>query len=196
MHKATSSRRCDPCRMCGWGQKRARHRVKEQSHRGWIHSTAVILIALSRRKGLNYTPSPTANDWGLAPWCVQLNAAAGAATDTFAVDLPSSTSSPFRAREKNDGTSSSYDHRPWVPRTSMVTSVVPARMKPRRRAARRVTLISLPLTNGPRSVTRTTTLLLFLTFVNFTLVPKGNERWAAVKLLLLKRCPLAVRRPL
>ena len=38
------------------------------------------------------------------------------------------------------------------------------------------TLISLPLPKGPRSVTRTTTLLLFLTLVNLTLVPNGNEQ--------------------
>ena len=181
MHKATSNRRCDPCRMCGWGQKRARYRVKEQSDCGWKNSFRGGNPHRFVEAESIHRLQPHTDGARPAPCCRQLNAAAGAATDTFAVDLPSSTSSPFRAREKNDGTSSSYDHRPWVPRTSMVTSVVPARIKPRRRAARRVTLISLPLTNGPRSVTRTTTLLLFLTLVNFTLVPKGNERWAAVK---------------
>ena len=52
-----------------------------------------------------------------------------------------------------------------------------------------------PLTKGPRSFTRTTTVLPFWVLVTFTRVPKGRLRWAAVSLPWSKRSPLAVLRP-
>src|SRR5262249_40103413 len=48
---------------------------------------------------------------------------------------------------------------------------------------------------GPRSFTRTFTTLPVFRFVTRTTVPKGKVRWAAVKAVESKGCPLAARRP-
>ena len=55
--------------------------------------------------------------------------------------------------------------------------------------------ISLPLTNGPRSFTVTTTDFLLEGLVTFNLVPNGNFLCAAVSLLCRYFSPLAVGRP-
>ena len=52
-----------------------------------------------------------------------------------------------------------------------------------------------PPAYGPRSLIRTTTVRPLVLLVTRTRVPKGSERWAAVKSWVLKRSPLAVRRP-
>ena len=55
--------------------------------------------------------------------------------------------------------------------------------------------ITLPLMNGPRSLTRTNTERLLSRCVTFTRVPKASRGWAAVKSFMLKTSPLAVRLP-
>jgi hypothetical protein len=52
-----------------------------------------------------------------------------------------------------------------------------------------------PATNGPRSLTRTTTTIPLARFVTRTIVPNGKVRWAAVKASASNISPLAVRRP-
>src|SRR6266404_4957077 len=54
----------------------------------------------------------------------------------------------------------------------------------------------LPLTNGPRSVTVTTTLLLLTGLMSKSLVPKGRVLWATVKAILMYGLPLAIVLPL
>ena len=77
----------------------------------------------------------------------------------------------------------------------MRTRAVPVRTIPMRRAAAlERSRMRLPW-NGPRSLTRTTTLRPLRTLVTRSRVPKGNRRWAAVKASGLNRAPLAVRRP-
>jgi len=72
----------------------------------------------------------------------------------------------------------------------IVTCPVPS--KPIARAAAGGRSISLPRTQGPRSLMRTVTHLLWQTR---TRVPNGNRRWAAVIAEQSTRSPFAVRLP-
>src|SRR5262245_54766667 len=74
----------------------------------------------------------------------------------------------------------------------MHTAAWPAPTKPSSRAAAFDTSIMRPLTNGPRSLMRTTTALPLPVLVTFTLVPNGRLRWAAVRAEGFIRSPDAV----
>src|SRR6476659_4610277 len=65
-------------------------------------------------------------------------------------------------------------------------------MKPSCLAAASETSSMRPLTNGPRSLTRTTTLRPLFWLVTLSLVPKGRLRWAAVNAPGFMRSPEAV----
>ena len=62
-------------------------------------------------------------------------------------------------------------------------------------AAALVISITRPACVGPRSLTLTSTVLLFFVLVTFTIVPNASEGCAAVSLLWLNTSPLAVLRP-
>ena len=81
----------------------------------------------------------------------------------------------------------------FQPARSIVTWVSPE--KPSARAPAGVRSIMRPRMKGPRSLIVTTTVFPFLRLVTRTLVPKGNERCAAVSVWLLMRAPLAVFGP-
>jgi primosomal protein N' (replication factor Y) (superfamily II helicase) len=77
--------------------------------------------------------------------------------------------------------------------TSATTRPTPAPVIPISRAAAVDRSSTRPWTNGPRSLTVTTTLR--LPWVTRSLVPNGSERWAQVRAFWLKRWPEAVRLP-
>jgi hypothetical protein len=68
----------------------------------------------------------------------------------------------------------------------------PVLYKPMARAAAGDRSMSLPRTQGPRSLMRTVTQPLWQTRI---WVPNGSRRWAAVIAAQFRRSPLAVRRP-
>ena len=77
----------------------------------------------------------------------------------------------------------------------MRTGVSPACMNPRRFAAPMLTSSTRLPTNGPRSVTSSTSFRPFSRLVTRTWVPSGSFRCAQVKPCILKGCPLAVGSP-
>ena len=83
--------------------------------------------------------------------------------------------------------------RPRSHRTSAVTRPTPAPVRPTSRAAAVERSRTRPCTNGPRSLTVTTTLR--PPWVTRSLVPNGRLRWAQVMAFWLKRWPDAVRLP-
>src|SRR5947207_7435325 len=75
---------------------------------------------------------------------------------------------------------------------AMQTAVWPDPMKPSWVAAPRERSSMRPLTNGPRSLMRTTTLRPLFLLVTLSLVPNGKLRWAAVNAAGFMRSPEAV----
>jgi hypothetical protein len=79
---------------------------------------------------------------------------------------------------------------------SSFTRTVPDCMIPIAFAASTERSMILPLTNGPRSLMRTTTSLSLFRLVTLTHVPNGRVGCAAVSLCILKVSPFAVFFPL
>jgi hypothetical protein len=77
----------------------------------------------------------------------------------------------------------------------MSTRAVPLAIMPSSAAAASDRSIRRPFTKGPRSFIRTTTRAPFPRFVTRRRLPKGRERWAAVKAKRSKISPEAVLRP-
>ena len=90
---------------------------------------------------------------------------------------------------------SAYEALGLLSKASMRTLVTPFFRSPISLAASRERSMILPLIYGPRSLILTRTFLPLARLVTLTMEPNGNDLCAAVSSCMLKRSPLAVRRP-